>query len=106
MAIIVIESPFAGEVKRNIEYARAALKDSLSRGESPYASHLLYTQPGVLDDLIPEQRRIGIEAGLKFHEIADKVVFYLDYGMSPGMIKAWEAAVQNGTRIEARYIYR
>lgn len=106
MAIVVIESPYAGHVKRNLDYARAALRDSLSRGESPFASHLLYTQDGVLDDADPEQRSTGILAGLKYHDIADRVVFYLDYGMSPGMIQAWENAVKNGIRIEARYLYR
>ena len=40
------------------------LRDSLLRGEGPITSHLLYTQPGVLDDQIPEERQMGIDAGL------------------------------------------
>ncbi len=46
----IIESPFAGDVERNVRYARAAMRDCLMRRETPYASHLLYTQEGVLDD--------------------------------------------------------
>ena len=47
MNIVIVESPFSGETlketQENIEYARMCMKDCLSRGESPYASHLLYT---------------------------------------------------------------
>ena len=41
-------------------YARACVADCLRRGEAPIASHLLYTQPGVLDDDVPEERAQGI----------------------------------------------
>jgi hypothetical protein len=53
MKRIILESPFAEfisqnnekrTVKENIEYARLCVRDSLSRGEAPIASHLLYTQ--------------------------------------------------------------
>ena len=64
MKRVILESPYAGDVERNVAYARACLRDSLLRGEAPIASHLLYTQPGVLDDQIPEERQMGIDAGL------------------------------------------
>lgn len=64
MRLVVLESPYAGDVERNVRYARAAVRDCLDRGEAPIASHLLYTQPGVLDDLVPAERAMGIEAGL------------------------------------------
>lgn len=50
MILVIIESPYAGDVDRNLEYLRAAMRDCLKRGEAPFASHALYTQPGVLDD--------------------------------------------------------
>lgn len=103
MVIVVIESPYAGEVSKNKKYARAALADSLNRGEAPFASHLLYTQ--VLDDNLPPDRAQGISAGLAYHNICDKVVFYLDHGMSSGMVAAWQNAINLGIRIEARYLY-
>lgn len=64
MRRVIIESPYAGDVELNAQYARECLRDSLTRGEAPIASHLLYTQPGVLDDAVPRERALGIEAGL------------------------------------------
>ena len=64
MRRVILESPYAGNVELNERYARACMADCLRRGEAPYASHLLYTQPGVLDDLVPEQREIGIRVAL------------------------------------------
>ena len=62
-----IESPYMGqneeELVRNIRYARACVRNSLLRGETPFASHLFYTQTGILDDNIPEERQMGILAG-------------------------------------------
>lgn len=86
MKKVIIESPFAGDVKRNIEYAKLCLKDSLNRGEAPFASHLLYTQ--VLNDEISEERELGIKAGFEWGNVADLRAFYIDYGISPGMKKA------------------
>ena len=53
---VIVESPYAGDVERNERYARACIRDCLLRGEAPFASHLLYTQAGVLDDTIKEER--------------------------------------------------
>lgn len=88
--LVIIESPFAGEVEANTDYARAAMADSLARGEYPIASHLLYTQPGILDDGVAEQRQLGIEAGLAWRKVADRAVFYVDRGWSGGMTAARE----------------
>ena len=85
MILVVIESPFAGDVARNLAYVRAAMADCLRRGEAPYASHALYTQPGVLDDDKPDDRLLGINAGFAWREKADLVAFYVDLGWSRGM---------------------
>lgn len=87
---VILESPYAGDVERNLAYARKAMADSLSLGEYPLASHLLYTQPGILDDLVPAERSLGIEAGLAWASRADKAVFYIGLGWSPGMRAAFE----------------
>jgi len=102
MIRIILESPYEGLVERNTIYARMCLKDSLLRGESPIASHLLLTQ--VLDDTIPEERTLGINAGLAWLDVADKHVFYTDYGMSKGMEYAMEYAIKSGVMIEERKI--
>lgn len=104
MTRVIIESPYAGDVEQNIAYARACLRDSLSRGEAPIASHLLYTQPGVLDDNLICERMIGINAGLAWKQVAEKHVFYVDYGYSSGMLYALNFASSNNTIIEERRI--
>ena len=81
--IVIIESPYAGDVEKNTAYLRAALKDCLMRGEAPFASHGLYTQ--VLDDTNPEERTHGIQAGFAFRKVSDYTVVYEDLGISPGM---------------------
>lgn len=90
MKLVIIESPYAGDVERNVEYARAAVRDSLARGEAPIASHLLYTQPGILRDEVPEERQWGVGAGLAWRRVAEMAVFYVDHGWSAGMSEARE----------------
>ena len=102
MKKVIIESPYAGNIEQNIKYARACLKDSLSRGEAPLASHLLYTQDGVLDDGIKAERMQGINAGLDWLEVADLHVFYIDYGMSKGMECARRFSMGSGVKVEYR----
>ena len=82
---VIIESPFAGGWQ-NVLYSRQCVLDSLSRGESPYASHLLYTQKGMLDDRVPEQRKLGIAAANGWLEVADLVAVYCDRGITTGML--------------------
>jgi len=102
MRLVILESPYAGDVERNVAYARACMADCLRRGEAPIASHLLYTQPGVLDDNAPDERRLGIDAGLAWAVWADAAVFYVDLGASPGMLDAVERHKANGVPIEVR----
>lgn len=102
MKRVIIESPYAGDVERNIVYARQCLKDSLNKGEAPLASHLLYTQEGILDDNIKEERLQGIDAGLAWKEVAELHVFYIDYGMSEGMKYANDYANKNNIPTEFR----
>lgn len=104
MRLVILESPFAGDVPGNIAYARKAVRDCLARGEAPIASHLLFTQTGVLDDGVPEQRKLGIAGGLAWYGRADAGVFYLDRGMSAGMQAAKNYAEGQGVRIELRFI--
>lgn len=102
MRKVIVESPYAGDVERNTRYARAAMHDCLMRGEAPYASHLLYTQPGVLDDDVPEERTLGIEAGLVWGEAAEATVMYTDLGVSGGMKLGEERARAAGRPVEYR----
>lgn len=106
--LVVIESPFAGPnpetIKRNIIYARFCVRDSLLRGEYPIASHLLYTQEGILDDNIPHERALGIEAGLVWGAHADITAVYQDLGMSSGMYKGILRAKSEGRVVDLRHL--
>jgi hypothetical protein len=95
MKRVIIESPYAGDVDRNVLYARAALKHSLSLNEAPIASHLLYTQ--VLNDNILSEREQGIDAGLAWRKAAELAVFYVDFGWSDGMLAAKAVYELEGT---------
>lgn len=92
MKRVIIESPYAGHIRRNLDYARECLRHSIDLGESPLASHLLYTQ--ILDDSDAGERTLGIEAGLAWYTVAEAIIFYTDYGMSPGMKRAYEYALE------------
>lgn len=102
MIPVVLETPYAGDVEGNISFARACLKDCLDRGESPLASHLLYTQ--VLDDQVPQEREKGIRAGLEWAQRADRAVFYVDRGWSPGMIAALNFYLEHHVPVTLRVL--
>jgi hypothetical protein len=99
---VIIESPYAGDLVRNVGYARECLWDSLLRQESPFASHLLYTQ--VLDDKIPEQREMGLRLALAWYNAADLCAVYTDFGISDGMKEGIEYAMSIGLPVEKRSI--
>lgn len=102
MRRVIVESPFAGDVEANLTYVRACMKDCLLRGEAPFASHALYTQPGILDDTIEVERVHGINAGHAWMHGANAVVVYVDRGISPGMERGIASAQVNGVPIEYR----
>lgn len=101
MKLVIIESPYKGDVPRNKLYLQSCIRDCIFRGESPYASHRMLTD--ALDDNNPLEREIGIRAGLAWrnaftlasrddapHQVFHRVtpVFYLDLGWSNGMERA------------------
>lgn len=100
--LVIIESPYSGNLDKHIEYARKCVKHSLMCGENPFASHLLYTQDGILDDSNPEERQRGINAGFAWGKHADLVAVYIDYGISIGMKRGIEQALRNNINIEYR----
>jgi hypothetical protein len=100
--LVILESPFAGDVAENIKYARAAVRDSLLRGEAPIASHLLYTQDGILNDSVPQERQHGIDAGLAWRVVSSGTVVYTDRGISKGMEYGIAAAKAAGLSVEFR----
>ena len=100
--LVIIESPYRGQTEANVRFARKALAHSLSLGEAPIASHLLYTQPGVLNDHFPTDRQLGINAGLAWIRAADRHIFYTDRGWSSGMLEALASSPKFHSHIYVR----
>jgi hypothetical protein len=100
---VVVESPFAGGFS-NVRYGRECLRDSINRGESPFASHLLYAQKGLLNDSIPSERKKGLEAAAAWLEVADSVCVYMDLGVTSGMVLGVVRAAKLGKPIRLRWI--
>jgi hypothetical protein len=104
MKRVVIESPYSADspegVERNVQYARACLLDSLTKGESPICSHLLHTQ--VFSDDNPDLRRQGIAAGHAWIGCAEILAVYEDLGVSEGMRLGIAMAERLGVAVEVR----
>lgn len=100
--LVVIESPFAGDLQANAEYLHECIIDSLKLGEAPFAMHGFYPQH--LDDSLPEQRTLGMECGFAWTAAANIVAVYYDRGISDGMIKGILFAAKHGLKLEFRSI--
>lgn len=100
--VVCIESPYAGNTKRNLLYAQRCLLHSLQQGEAPFASHLLYTQ--VLDDKNETHREAGLTAGDLVRRKCDLVAVYCDLGVTPGMVRGIQDAKTLGKPIEVRWL--
>lgn len=88
--VVIVESPFSGDMVANKAYVMRACADCLRRQEVPYASHLFF--PEFLDELTPEERELGLTAGYAMWRGASKVVFYTDLPWSNGMQRAYARA--------------
>lgn len=107
-ALVAVESPWAGlgAGEKAAEYLRNCLRDSLAHDELPWASHCMLAMSRALWEEDEDQRAEGLEVNRDFiQHYATKVIFYTDYGMSPGMQKARLWAGMYGKAIEFRKIY-
>ncbi len=110
MILTILESPYAAATWigrwQNVRYARRCVRDSLMRNEAPIASHLLYTQPGILLDGVPGQRARGIEAGLAWGKVATLTAVYTDRGISSSMRQGILNARKAGRTVVVRSLRR
>jgi len=108
MKRVILETPYNGndweDIQENIRFARLCGHDCLARGEAWFASHLLYTQNGVLDDRILKERTLGIEAGFAWKEVADATVVYVNRGISKGMHLGIRKTISKGQPFEYRVL--
>lgn len=104
MRTVILESPLAPNAlatqAQHVAYALKCVRDCMSRGEAPFASHLLY--PQCYDDAIPAERELGIAAGLAIGARLEATVVYLDFGLSTGMRRGVVEAVELGRAIYLR----
>jgi len=97
---VIIESPYAGNLRVNLAYAHACARDSHRKGEAPFLSHLLYTQ--FLDDANDSDRAEGMESGFAWMRRGDFVAVYTDLGISSGMKTGIERAMSMDIPVECR----
>lgn len=95
-SIVIIESPYSGNVEESLRYARAAVRQCVKAGTVPLASHLLYTQPGILDDNDPAERTLGIQLGFEVRRLAARTLVFTDLGISAGMMQGIADAERQG----------
>lgn len=91
--MVYIASPYAGDVENNIAYAKAACRYAMEQGCTPVAVHLLY--PQFLNDLIPEERELGIQMGLRVLKACDELWLCGEF-ISAGMQTEYQAAKELG----------
>ena len=100
----ILESPFASNVERNRLYAIACAQDMLSRGEAPFASHLMY--PQLFPKYSEEERQRGMAAGRVWIPAAELSVVYIDLGLTEGMLRGIAKAEAEGVPVERRALPR
>jgi len=91
--LVYVCSPYRGDVKRNVELAKAYCRYVISQGGAPVAAHLLY--PRFLDDSDPEERITGLEFALLLLEKCDELWVFGDK-ISRGMAHEIHEAKMRG----------
>lgn len=106
MRLAIIESPYRADTSEQREryrlYRLCCIRDSILRGESPYASHQMLTE--ALNDEDPSERDLGIRCGYAWWRAASVVAFYTDFGWSEGMLGAYRRARTQQIKIEERTV--
>lgn len=105
--LVLIESPFAhphpqGRIL-HAAYLELCLHDSIYRGETPIATHKLYTI--CLDDTNVVERRLGMRRALDILPHVSLVAVYVDLGISPGMQEGIVLALEQSKPIMYRTIF-
>ena len=102
--MIYICSPYRAnteeQLQKHIEYARELTRAELLAGRCPVAVHLYMTQ--CLDEDKPEERSIGLAAGIGASHHCHKMVVGKRFGISEGMSGEIRTAEELGIEIEYR----
>lgn len=99
MKLIYVASPYAGDIERNVEFAKRACRYVMEQGHAFFAPHLLY--PQILDDSNPTERETGLKLGHHMLERCDEI-WVFGNKITSGMEAEIERAKQLG--IPIRYV--
>lgn len=101
MKRVYICSPFrakdSAELDRNIDYAQELTRKALEAGLAPITPHLYITQ--CLNEDNPEERAVGLAAGLELLKGCDFVLAGIRYGVSEGMSREIQTAGKLGIAV-------
>ena len=97
MKLIYVASPYKGDIKKNMEYAKQACRYVLNEGNGFFCPHLLY--PQILDDNNPEERRLGINIGKELLAKCDEL-WAFGGNISHGMFEEIEFAREIGIPVK------
>ena len=92
MKLIYVASPYAGDVERNVEYAKQACRTVMESGHAFLAPHLMY--PSVLNDAVPEERQAGMEMGLTLLHRCDEL-----WAFGPCVSSGMQAEIEEAERL-------
>ncbi len=96
MKFIYVASPYAGDVEKNVAFAKEACEYTRQQGHAFFAPHLFY--PEFLDDNISSQREQGLKMGITALDRSDEL-WVFGNKISTGMAKEIEYAQKKGIPI-------
>ena len=108
---VFLESPYSGDVDRNLRYLMLCGFDAFARGEMAVATHSSMTaHPCALHYFVSDydkkwdvfSREEAIARGQVLRKRCDNTVFYQDLGWSRGMLSALEFCKANDLPFEIR----
>jgi len=108
---VFVESPYSGDIDRNVRYLKLCKYDCWARNEMPCASHDDMTQhPAKVDfyvsDYEPEwdvyTRDEAINGAHALRALCAKTIFYVDLGESRGMKAGMEYCKKHNIPYEVR----
>ncbi|MGL4792077.1 MAG: DUF4406 domain-containing protein [Anaerotignaceae bacterium] len=71
MKIIYVASPYAGDIEKNIEFAKRGCVFVKEQGHTFFCPHLLY--PTILNENIPQERQLGLDMGIAMLKCCDEL---------------------------------
>lgn len=98
MNLVYICSPLRGDIAGNIRKATDYCRYATEKGVVPFAPHVSFTS--FLDDLIPEERILGMKLGLEVLKRCDELWAFFENRPSEGMLGEIQVAESLGIPVK------